>query len=140
MKISVRTLFLFITFSIFCSAYSSNAQVNEMIIEIEDFRNKEFPSFIPDKHRYKDIEVFRSTATTESSYFFFAYGKKDGEITQNGFMALELKDNFDRAAYEWKSDTLARVRLFNSETGKDFFVEMEGGWLTGESFSLRVVD
>ncbi len=55
-------------------------------------------------------------------------------------MALELKDDFDNAGYIWKSDTLASVRLFNSKTKKEFFVEMRGDWLKSWYGGLRVID
>ena len=92
-------------------------------------------------HKFKDIEIIRMKLTTESTYVFFAYGLKDNELKKNGSMAIELKDDFDRAGYVWKSDELAVVRLYNSKTKKEFFAEMTGDWLGGGSnIILGVVD
>ena len=78
-------------------------------------------------HKYHDLEVYRTKEADAESYLVYYY-RKDSDTLKCYHNALKMKSKpgMDKAAYKWANDTLANIRLYNSVTKKEVFIEVYG--------------
>ena len=134
MKPLKHSLLLFaLMIVIICCNQSS---VQEGLITVQDYPpNLYEPEIDLESHKTGDVEIHR-VQIPEEGYLIIFYHDYSGKILNYHSYKFDTT-NFDQGFYNWKNDTTVTVKLFNSETKKEWSVEL--GMRGGSSF-MRLLD
>jgi hypothetical protein len=94
-------------------------------IKITDVRTSKEPEMNLASHKDGDVEVYRSIFMEEEGYKVRYYQKDNGSLVSRAAFVM-LKEDFDKAAFRWLTDTSVSIRLYNSVTNRDKKFEMYG--------------
>ena len=93
------------------------------------------PEIDLESHKTGDVEIHR-VLIPEEGYIIIFYHDYSGKI-QNYHSYYFDTTNYNQGFYNWNNDTTVTVKLFNSETKKEWSVEL--GMRGGSSF-MRLLD
>ena len=119
----------FIIFALLIVVTSSFAPggTRKDVVDIKDVRQTSAPAPNPAKHKYHDIEVYRTKNGDAESYLVYFYRTDSDSLKcYRDELSMRSKPDMDKASYKWVNDTLATVRLYNSVTGKDIHLQVFG--------------
>jgi len=139
MKNTNSNLLVLIFFSVFFFSFINVGGAQEKIIDVQDYRNVVLPAPDLETHKHKDVEVQRIISRSDG-YMFCTYGDVNGELQYFSNFIYEVDFDFNKAHYQWESDTLLLIRLFNSDTEKELNFRMYGSLLDKGTSTLKVVD
>ncbi|MBA2329852.1 MAG: hypothetical protein H0V91_09550 [Flavisolibacter sp.] len=106
----------------FIACTSIHAQKGEL--EILDVRTTKEPAENLQVHNPYDVEVFRIRFMGEG-YKVRYYQKENNSLTSHEAMYM-LPDEYDKAIYNWTSDTSLIIRLHNTKTKQEKKFEVFG--------------
>lgn len=97
------------------------------VVDIKDVRQTQVPTPDEAHHKYHDVEVYRAKSGDAESYRFYYYRKESDTIKcYKNALSMKSKPDMDKAEYKWVNDTLAKIRLYNSVSKKEIFLEVYG--------------
>ena len=97
----------------------------ETIIDIKDFRDKEFPLPNLELHKYKDVEIFRLNYDSES-YAIVMYGIENDSLQFFMPFMVDGNEDFNKASYYWDRDTVLLVRFYNTDSENEIKYRLSG--------------
>jgi hypothetical protein len=119
----LRLIFL-ITVCCFVSACTPKVHKGEVVIM--DLRNaKDLPTPDLTSHKPYEVEAGKIVGIAGQEYEVTYYENING-ILQWHRGAYGSTEDFDRAAYNWLSDTSVSIRLFNTSTQKELTFKLYG--------------
>jgi hypothetical protein len=117
---SYLLVFLFSSFNLFAQ--------KEKMIDIIQWGTANLSNY-----EYRDVVIERifdnSELPFENGYKFNTIRKRNDTLFWSDNFIYQIKDDFDKAAYYWKNDTIIIIRLFNSDTENELKFKWSGDML-----------
>ncbi len=126
------SLFAFMIVILGCNHYSPQ----EGLITVLDYPPDLYePEIDLDSHKTGEVEIHR-VSIPEEGYLIIFYHDYSGKILNYHSYRFDTI-NYNQGLYSWQNDTTVTVKLFNSETKKEWSVELG---IRGGSASMRLLD
>ena len=134
MKPLKQSLLLFaIMLVILCCNQSS---VQKGLITVQDYPPNQWePEIDLESHKTGDVEIHR-VSIWEEGYIIIFYHDYSGELLNYHSYYYDTT-YYDQGFYNWTNDTTVTVKIFNSESKKEWSVELG---IRGGSASTRLLD
>ena len=112
---------------VIASSFVHKGSKSKGVVDIKDVRQTQVPPTDEAHHKYHDLEVYRTKKDDAESYLVYYYRKESDTIKcYHNALSMRSKPDMDKAEYKWVNDTLANIRLYNSVTKKEIFLEVYG--------------
>jgi hypothetical protein len=105
---------------------------------------KDYPSNLWDpeidleSHKTGDVEFYNALVQVDG-YWIIWYHDISGELRDYYFL-LQDTTYYDQGFYNWKNDTIVRVKIYNSETKQEFTIELYATREKNSSGGVILVD
>jgi hypothetical protein len=84
----------------------------ENTVSIVDYRKSKAPEVMPESHKDKDVDIFRTMMIGET-YAAVMYRIDHGQL--RGYRGdISSESNYPKASYSWINDSTISVKLFDS--------------------------
>jgi len=127
MKILKNSLSLFALMIVILGCHQCSAQ--EGYIRVQDYPpNQMEPEIDLDSHKTGEFEIHR-VSIPEEGYLIIFYHDYSGKLQYYHAYKFDTI-NYNKGFYSWQNDTTVTVKLFNSESKKEWSVELgiRGGY------------
>ena len=94
------------------------------VVDIKDARNTQEPEPNLTSHKPYDVEVYRIIFMEES--YKVIYYRKENDSLKSHVAYYGSKDDYNKAAYHWLSDTTVSIRLFSTTSNKELTFNLFG--------------
>lgn len=124
-KTFIYTLtYAFIVFSFFSCLHLS-PKVGR-VIEINDFLKTGKSQIDSSMHKDHDVVVNRTLAWTVGEAYEIVFYREENDSLRSFRAYYATEDEFDKAAYRWKNDSMVIVRLLSPVSNKKVKIKLWG--------------
>jgi hypothetical protein len=124
-KTFIYTLaYAFIVFFFFSCIHLS--PIGGGVIEINDIRETGKPQIDSSIHKNHDVEVNRTLTWTAGEAYEIVFYREENDSLSSFRVNYGAEEEFDKAAYKWKNDSMVIVRLLSPVSNKKVKLKLWG--------------
>lgn len=88
---------------------------NETVIEIMNIFYANRPAVEPNKHRNKDVEIYKTLFKDNQIYSVILYKLDSNKLKGYQVFLTHMTDNYNKASYKWENDSTLIFKLRNTK-------------------------